>query len=73
MEQALKLQGLELHDFTTTELELSTYIKNEDGSEGGMRNAFAERRVREIALWLKEHSDLNVENWVALDDVDLAA
>jgi len=31
---------------------------------------WAERRAREITMWLREHPD--VDRWVALDDIDLA-
>lgn len=71
VEDKLKHEGMSLHDATTTELELGGFINAEnDRSEGGMRNAFAERRVREIGTYLKAHPDIT--SWVALDDVDLS-
>jgi len=38
--------------------------------EATLRLRWAERRAREISLWLREHPE--VEQWVALDDLDLA-
>ena len=71
VETKLKSEGMSLHDATRTDLDLRTFMTDADGSEGGMRNAFAERRVREIGAYLKAHP--GITSWVALDDVDLSA